>query len=65
MKKTYLSPATDILRLHTVCHLMEGSTPAGTTIYTDTDADTSQDPLARRHNRNVWDDEDDDLNEDF
>ena len=63
MKKTYLSPATDILRLHTVCHLMEGSTPAGTTIYTD-EADTTQDPLARR-NRNVWDDEDDDLDEDF
>ena len=55
MKKTYSSPVTNIVMLHTVCHLMEGSTVAGTTVKEKNDASAEYDVLSRR--RSVWDDE--------
>ena len=59
MKKTYLSPETDILMLHADQNILTGSAN-GTGVF-DKEADNNLDVLSRR--RSVWDDEDNDLDD--
>lgn len=65
MKKAYFCPNTEVMTLLSTHQLMAGSAK-GTTIIDDdtTPADNTKDVLTRR-NRTVWDDEEEEMEENF
>ena len=64
MKKTYMIPTTDVVKLKIEC-LLNNASETTTPLHDDETVDDPDDLLSREHdNRNQWDDEDE-LEDDY